>query len=243
MARRSPPPLKQHHSVLTFGTSSSHVTICQMRRLFSIARGRRWTDLELVEKFPQVQPGAKTCDIVSERVAIGKHVRERLGERQGQRTDLELPGNFPEVERGRETRDIATERAGFERNRKLSADRGTVSLWNLLDQAVDQQISDQRNLVAWWNKHVSVRHRPGRGGVKLAADRALIPRDRAEKISGMPTKKFAAGVRLSPVITRNITICSAGHPIARPWARMSGSRQSNIGDGPGGQERRLGGAR
>jgi hypothetical protein len=24
------PPLKQHHSVLTFGTSSSHVTICQM---------------------------------------------------------------------------------------------------------------------------------------------------------------------------------------------------------------------
>jgi len=28
--RASPPPLKQHHSVLTFGTSSSHGTICQM---------------------------------------------------------------------------------------------------------------------------------------------------------------------------------------------------------------------
>jgi hypothetical protein len=26
--------------------------------------------------------------------------------------------------------------------------------WDLLDRAVEQQISDQRNLVEWWDKHV-----------------------------------------------------------------------------------------
>jgi hypothetical protein len=29
--------------------------------------------------------------------------------------------------------------------------------WDLLDRAVEQQISDQRNLVEWWDKHVQRR--------------------------------------------------------------------------------------
>jgi len=108
----------------------------------------------LVEHFPQVDAGTKTRAIaatvvdlddtrsliaerdenetakpftVSERVAIGRAIEERLAGRQGQRTDLrqeaaegslpaetQLPADWPEVLTGTETRDIAAKRAGFD---------------------------------------------------------------------------------------------------------------------------------
>ena len=56
----------------------------------------------------------------SERVAIAKTIKERIGQRQGQRTDKgELQGNCPEVEPGKQTRDTAAKAAGFDSTDEL----------------------------------------------------------------------------------------------------------------------------
>jgi ParB-like chromosome segregation protein Spo0J len=50
----------------------------------------------------------------SERVAIAQAIKEKLGNRQGQRTDKEeLRENFPEVEKGQRTDEVAAKAAGF----------------------------------------------------------------------------------------------------------------------------------
>jgi hypothetical protein len=36
----------------------------------------------------------------------------------------------------------------------VKAYASAVRDWDLLDRAVEQQISDQRNLVEWWDEHV-----------------------------------------------------------------------------------------
>ncbi len=57
-----------------------------------------------------------------------------------------------------------------------------VKDWAMLDKAVNQQISDQRSLVSWWRKNVSMRH--GAGRAKKNADlRSLISLEQAEKLT------------------------------------------------------------
>ena len=65
--------------------------------------------------------------------------------------------------------------------------------WDTLRDAVDQQISDQRNLVEWWSEHVSVRHGPGHGaeGLKNADRRSLMSKDIAEQESGIAQQKVS----------------------------------------------------
>lgn len=51
---------------------------------------------------------------LSERLAIAEAIRERIGDRQGDRTDREgLPAHGPEVQKGEETRTVAARQAGF----------------------------------------------------------------------------------------------------------------------------------
>jgi len=133
----------------------------------------------LVEHFPQVDAGTKTRAIaatvvdlddtrsliaerdenetakpftVSERVAIGRAIEERLAGRQGQRTDLrqeaaegslpaetQLPADWPEVLTGTETRDIAAKRAGFDsttayRRAKQVVESGSPELVEAVDE-------------------------------------------------------------------------------------------------------------
>jgi N6-adenosine-specific RNA methylase IME4 len=75
---------------------------------------------------------------VSERVAIGRSMAARLGDRQGQRTDLGLQENFPEVEPGVQTRDIAAKYAGFGNGKTYQeaekvCDQGVPELVALMD--------------------------------------------------------------------------------------------------------------
>src|SRR6516164_3847760 len=53
--------------------------------------------------------------------------------------------------------------------------------WDTLRDAVDQQISDQRNLVEWWSEHVSVRLRPPGGKAVNADRRSQMSKDIAER--------------------------------------------------------------
>jgi phage N-6-adenine-methyltransferase len=66
-----------------------------------------------------------------------------------------------------------------------------VKDWDLLDQAVDQEVSDQRCLVEWWGEHVSVRESPGRSGHKSSLDRGTISLENAEDISGIANQKVS----------------------------------------------------
>jgi hypothetical protein len=60
--------------------------------------------------------------------------------------------------------------------------------WELLDRAVEQEISDQRNLVDWWTEHVSKAH-GGNRKIKFADRTNLI--EWAEKLSGLPDHKVS----------------------------------------------------
>jgi phage N-6-adenine-methyltransferase len=56
--------------------------------------------------------------------------------------------------------------------------------WDLLLDAVEQEISDIRDLVEWWTANVGVRHRPP-GGKSVNADlRSQLTKDKAEAESG-----------------------------------------------------------
>lgn len=61
--------------------------------------------------------------------------------------------------------------------------------WALLDDAVDQQISDQRNLVEWWGENVSVRH--ASGTEKNADRRSTLSVEAAQDISGIEQQKVS----------------------------------------------------
>jgi N6-adenosine-specific RNA methylase IME4 len=93
-------------------------------------------DIVLVE---QAENELRKNFTVSERVAIGKALEERVGKRQGQRTDLQLPQNFGEVPKGKETAEIAATKAGFGnvetyRQAKAVVDKGAPELVSLLDE-------------------------------------------------------------------------------------------------------------
>lgn len=76
---------------------------------------------------------------VSERVAIGKAIEERLGSRRGQRTDKQLPANLPEVQgeqlrenfpqvaKGQKTRQVAATAAGFGNDRTYEAAKKVIA--------------------------------------------------------------------------------------------------------------------
>lgn len=66
--------------------------------------------------------------------------------------------------------------------------------WALLDEAVEQQIKDQRRFVEWWDVNVGVRHGPGgrKGeGAKNAELRSLMSMAKAEKLSGISQQKVS----------------------------------------------------
>jgi hypothetical protein len=48
-------------------------------------------------------------------------------------------------------------------------------------QRYEKLAAEIEQIVAWWGKNVTPRHRPGRSGIKLNAERGLIPVDVAEK--------------------------------------------------------------
>jgi phage N-6-adenine-methyltransferase len=52
--------------------------------------------------------------------------------------------------------------------------------WDSLDEAVEQQISDQRNLVEWWDSNV---RKPG--PIEINAEPRLFTREQAESITGI----------------------------------------------------------
>lgn len=56
--------------------------------------------------------------------------------------------------------------------------------WPLLKQAIAHKIKEQKAFVAWWEKTVTPRHRPGRGK-ELSADLRLIPAQKAEAATGI----------------------------------------------------------
>lgn len=78
---------------------------------------------------------------ISERVAIGRSMEARIGDRQGVRVDLDpqLVPNWAQVEQGEKTRDIAAKQAGFgsdnsyERAKKV-VDHGTPELIEAVDR-------------------------------------------------------------------------------------------------------------
>ncbi len=86
---------------------------------------------------------------VSERVAIGKAIEEKIGSRQGQRTDKVIPQsmifsgkelvpNSAQVEKGDKTREIAAQKAGFGgresyREAKKVVNQGTPELIDAVD--------------------------------------------------------------------------------------------------------------
>jgi ParB family chromosome partitioning protein len=57
--------------------------------------------------------------------------------------------------------------------------------WDMLDRAVEQEISDQRNLVEWWAKNVQ------RQGPKIIADPRLFTVPELEDISGIGDHKVS----------------------------------------------------
>lgn len=76
-----------------------------------------------------------------------------------------------------------------EREAKIEAIKSyaaAVRDWELLDQAVDQEISDQYNLVEWWNTSVP-RGRPE----KTISDREIFSAEEAEKHCGFSPLKIS----------------------------------------------------
>jgi phage N-6-adenine-methyltransferase len=72
----------------------------------------------------------------------------------------------------------------------LKAIAAAVQDWEALDDAVDQEISDQRHWVEWWGEHVSVRESAGGNQFRSNADlRSTINRDDAEAESGISQQK------------------------------------------------------
>jgi len=77
---------------------------------------------------------------VSERVAIGRELEERIGSRQGQRTDKQIPRDLAEagVQKGKETCEVAAKHAGFGsaetyRQAKFIKAKGDAELMDLVD--------------------------------------------------------------------------------------------------------------
>jgi phage N-6-adenine-methyltransferase len=77
----------------------------------------------------------------------------------------------------------------------LKAAAAAVKNWEALDDAVEQEISDQRDLTEWWfgvpNDAEKPRHVRGRGNPSIRADRGEleISEPDAEEFSGIPHQK------------------------------------------------------
>jgi hypothetical protein len=63
--------------------------------------------------------------------------------------------------------------------------------WPLLEEAVAVKLDEQQAVVAWWESTVTPRHRPGRGGAELSADRATIPMAAAEQQTGIANETIS----------------------------------------------------
>ena len=62
--------------------------------------------------------------------------------------------------------------------------------WPMLENAIDQKMADQAEFVRWEEK-VTARHRPGRGGAELNADRRLIKMSDAEAATGIKQQQVS----------------------------------------------------
>jgi phage N-6-adenine-methyltransferase len=63
--------------------------------------------------------------------------------------------------------------------------------WPLLEEAVAQKIEEQHEFVRWWQEKVTARHRPGRGGAELVADRGLVSAADAELLTGISKQQVS----------------------------------------------------
>jgi ParB family chromosome partitioning protein len=96
------------------------------------------------------------------------------------------------ADEGRELGEWKPQQAGVREKliKALKAAAAAVKDWEALDEAVDQEISDWRHLVEWYDKHVLPGQSPGRGGNKSRQDRAVIIReDEVEDITGVAGRK------------------------------------------------------
>jgi phage N-6-adenine-methyltransferase len=66
-----------------------------------------------------------------------------------------------------------------------------VKDWPLLGEAVDAKIEDQTEYLGWWDEKVGIRESPGRGGVKSNAERGSIPKDIAERDTGISQQQVS----------------------------------------------------
>ena len=99
--------------------------------------------------------------------------------RQGTRTDIveQIP---PSSETGK-ARDKAVELADYAKR---------VKDWPLLEQAVDAKIEEQREFVAWWEKHVTPVHGAGRGN-KNIPERRPFSLAELEKRTGISNQQVS----------------------------------------------------